>query len=60
MTYCKTKPQTINTSNFYIDVKKARLKAKYSKKLNYVHNCSNGRDWLNMFETFTCSDNSPI
>ena len=36
MTYCKTKPQTINTSNFYIDVKKARLKAKYSKKLNLL------------------------
>ena len=36
MTYCKKKPQTINTSNFYIDVKKARLKAKYGKKLNLL------------------------
>lgn len=30
------------------------------KKLNYVNICSNGRYWLNMFDTFTFSDNSPI
>lgn len=36
MTYCKTQPKTISTSNFYIEVKKARLKAKHKRKFNLL------------------------